>query len=913
MFRFLEISLHGWDLWPAVRIPLARDVVLVTGPNGSGKTTLLDAIRQLLNAQRLSSKRRLQNYLRRPDSPALLRAVVSNTAGAGVSGGPPFRRERITTPEATLACALVPAGGGGPEKRFAVLPGRPPIEEIRRLLLESRDWYGPERYGRALLGAGVTRSLMSVLAIEQGRTNSLFELKPRELFRRVLEMMGDQDVLERYGEARRRYGESEGEVSRQIYQVQGLQMELQRVERQVARLAEWEDHRDRVADLEARLPAAELMRVLQERTEAGAKLPELRTKVRRGETERAELEAAAATAREEDARAVAALDEAQGAAARAWAAWEEAHERHVRAAARLEALEDQRREAEALPEADEAALAAAAEEASRAFFAAETAARAARERETAARERVERLRAGLSIHPQEVERTLAALAAAGISGALLAATAEVADPALGAAVEAALGDARFALLVEPGAEETALAAARRHAFPGPVYAGSRIAHPERAGPLELAPGAPDWLRRWVATIQFAADGSWRDERGAWVAPPRLRVLGAAGREAALRAAERDLTAAEEAARQAVAALPPAQERRAAAEAALARERRRRELLAALAALPEARGAARATEATLTRVTAERDRAAAAREAAHQARTAALTQRTQVEERARQVAARLQGEKEALERSERDFAAAEERVGELSSRVTAELRAKAERGELDGPDTVRSDLERARRAFADLGEPPPREVREEALHLRANIEEAERHLAARRREAAEAQTELAECRRRYLEVVAGSLHDYRQRATDLAGGAEVVVEEVVVEMELPRLADDDRLLDEATIEVRFGFDGKEPLPLGDPSFSGGQQVIAGLVLLMALAEKTETEGRGFFLLDEPFAHLSLDRVDQVGRFLRASRSQFLLTAPTTLDRAQLDPASLVIVLQKKRAGEPHAPLPIVAEA
>ncbi|HEY4592234.1 MAG TPA: ATP-binding protein, partial [Thermoanaerobaculia bacterium] len=118
MFRFTELSFHGWDLWPAVRIPLDRDVVLVTGPNGSGKTTLLDGIRQLLNAPRLSSRRRLQNYLRRPDAPALIRAVVSND-GAGTGGaGQPFRRERITTPEATLACALVPAGGGTPEKRF---------------------------------------------------------------------------------------------------------------------------------------------------------------------------------------------------------------------------------------------------------------------------------------------------------------------------------------------------------------------------------------------------------------------------------------------------------------------------------------------------------------------------------------------------------------------------------------------------------------------------------------------------------------------------------------------------------------------------------------------------------------------------------------------------------------------------
>src|SRR5262249_36111469 len=105
-------------------------------------------------------------------------------------------------------------------------------------------------------------------------------------------------------------------------------------------------------------------------------------------------------------------------------------------------------------------------------------------------------------------------------------------------------------------------------------------------------------------------------------------------------------------------------------------------------------------------------------------------------------------------------------------VSPPLYARAGRGELDGPDTVRADLERARRQWAALGEPPPPEVREEALHLRTNIEEAERHLAARRREAAEAQAELAECRRRYLEVVSGSLHDYRRRAAELAAGAEV---------------------------------------------------------------------------------------------------------------------------------------------
>jgi len=186
MFRFEELSLIGWDLWPPIRIPLDRDVVIVTGPNGSGKTTLLDALRQLLNARRLSSRRRLQHYLRRPNEPALIRAVVTNRGSDALSV--PFRRERILTPRVTLACALVPGGGGTPEKRFAVLPDRAEPEELKRILLDSREWIGPSRYARILENAGVTRSLLGVLAIEQGRTNSLFELNPRELFRRVLDM-----------------------------------------------------------------------------------------------------------------------------------------------------------------------------------------------------------------------------------------------------------------------------------------------------------------------------------------------------------------------------------------------------------------------------------------------------------------------------------------------------------------------------------------------------------------------------------------------------------------------------------------------------------------------------------------------------------------------------------------------------
>lgn len=900
MFRFLEVELHHWDLWRAVRIPLGGDVILVTGPNGSGKTTFIDAVRQLLNAPRLSSRRRLQHYLRSPDAPALIRAVVSN---GDPGGAPAFRRERIVAPEVTLACALVPDGAGTPEKRFAILPGRPSLGELRLRLLESREFYPPERYGRALEQAGVSRSLMSVLAIEQGKTNSLFDLKPRELFQRVLEMLGDHAILDRYRDARRRYEDTDRELTRQVGALHAAQAELNRVQREVKRRADWEDAHDKVAELEARLPAAELQRLLAGRKDLTSKSRELQTKVRQGE---GELAAAALRVEQAIADDVEAQRELAGARAdddRARTAWAEANRAAAEMQMRVAQLEQKQREADAIMPGDLSALERQHEGALRARMRAEDEERLASQHAEEIASRVDRLLRGLPEYPERVMRTLVALAAHGIDTTVLAATIEVADVDLAESVEAALGDARYALLVAPSDLTAAIKIARDNDFPGPVHAGLRIETPERAGPLALASGAPAWLAGWLASIQLADDGSWRDARGTWVAKVQERVLGEAGRAAALARSQREHEDAERRRGEASDALATENARHEAVARALGTERRRQDLLAELSTLPAARAGAEEAAIALRAVTERFDAARAEHETATAKSIAAAQARAAAGDKVKSVSDRLDGERDALERAILELRQTEEQIAALIDRVTPELRARAERGELDGPDTVSADLGRARNAFEALPEPPLPSIREEERHLRANVGDLERHVADRRREADDARAELGECRTRYLEVVSGTLVDYRQRAASIAAAAYVVVE-----MELPRLTDDDRIMDEAGIQVRFGFDGKDPLPLGDPSFSGGQQVIAGLILLMAMAE---TDGHGFFMLDEPFAHLSIDRIDDVGRFLRGTRAQFILTAPTTLDRAQLDPASLLIVLQKKRPDEAFAPVPIVA--
>jgi hypothetical protein len=519
---------------------------------------------------------------------------------------------------------------------------------------------------------------------------------------------------------------------------------------------------------------------------------------------------------------------------------------------------------------------------------------------------VKTLEAGRPVLPGAVAATLKAVRK--LTGAtLLADFVEIEREDRAAAAEAALGDARYCLLVDAPHMEAASRIARERGFPGPIWGGATLERRTAAGELALEAGAPAWLPGWLERVRLREDGSWEDERGVWFAPAEGRVLGREGIRAALERARADLATAEESAKRA----KEDRERRrvASAEAgsALETERRRQELLAKGRGLEAARegletltGRAEETKNTLERATEQRNAAVSDVEA----------RKSKAEETKRildQTRKTCDGERTSIADRERDITAIEARVAELDAAgIEPGLRARAERREFaDGEDTVRGDLDRSRREHERLGEPPPPEVRAEARLMEENKNEAMAYVTRRREEAEAAKTELGECRRRYLDVLGGTLRDYRARARGLAERAGVALE-----MELPRLEDDDRSIDEAGIDVRMGFDGKPPAPLGDPSFSGGQQVIMGMILLMAMAE---TEGQGFFMLDEPFAHLSLDRVDDVGRFLKSTRAQFILTAPTTLDRGQLDPASLVIVLYKKRAGEDHAPPPSVLVA
>ena len=917
MFRFLELELHGWDFWPSTRIPLDADVVILSGPNGSGKTTMLDAIRQILNTHRLSQNRRLAHYLRRPNQPALVRAVVSNRLDK--RGRRPFETQRVFTDEATLAGGIVP-DGGSPEKRFAVLPGRPTCGELQPFLLEGRDWLSPDLYRRVLERAGVSRSLMHILALEQGRADELSRKNPRELFRWVMEARGSQQVLERYNAARVRFQDSLREVERQQRQLVRYDTELRRLERLVRRLDEYDSLLRRLADAKDLAIGARLQSKLVEASDIERKLPELRTKVvnltttvdrLRREMERLEFDLRRL---EENVASQGILFE------KAKAERDECVRTHALAGQRLEKAREAIVELETIADEDPAWLAAQIHDARQQHFRAVQQLEDHRDRLRVLKERISKLEKGIPVFPDNVQATLNSLEHEGIRCGVAATCIEIEDPRWIRSVESALGPLRYALCVAPEDLLKATQIADRHGFPGPLVTDSAT-QPLTCGPIHVSSRAPVWLAEWLGQVRFSETDEWEkaggrvlhmsgsheDDYGVWVSNVTSYVLGGSAIRMELDETclasleiERNLTAADECQRNAAADV-------ALLEARIQEQRRRIELERIASDFPVAERVFQDTN----RLLADADRAWKSADAARLDAQRKLDDThawikkngADLDDRQKE----LNGTSTAVAKMESDLSWLQDQIVELTAQASPEIRESAQAGQLNtSPEMAERDVNdtqgRLDRFQAEESLPEPTIRDEHKLTLR-NIQELEQHVGARQREADSARLELDNCRGEYLQVVGSVLHDYRRRAGSLAD-----IARAKLEIELPSLENTDKSIDEAGITVRIGFDGKAPTEIGDTAHSGGQQVIAGLVLLMAMAE---TEGDSFFIVDEPFAHLSLDRIDEVGRFLRGSGSQFLITVPTTLDRGQLDPASLLVVLSKKNAEEAFAPRPIIA--
>ena len=441
--------------------------------------------------------------------------------------------------------------------------------------------------------------------------------------------------------------------------------------------------RDRVAHLEAVLPAARLQEKLRRKRELGSQIKTLQNRERTTENEISSSEARLEELRGGESTAKAELDSAAEQERQSQATLEAAVEAHARAQAEIVQLEKKQADLDALGpgEGEIQDLERATEQADRAKFRAEEEHEQSAARVQQVEQKIGRLRAGLSDYPEAVLRTLDELHKRNIPAKPVAESVEVEGTGLAEATESALGMARYGVVVAEEHAATARAVARDFRFPGPVYGGPVLNERKVAGPLALQHGAPIWLEPWLQTIKLFENGSWHNNQGMWVTPVEDRVLGESGRKAALERAKRELMAAREGLLAGEAVLSSAISHQQTARAVLKREERRRELAEALVKFREVHSVAQAAsvEATEARqqLSGARTRLTAAR-AAHELANAELKEVQLRHSNAGDMLATIRTD---LESKRAEVAGVDAMIADLDTTVRSDLRARAEHEEL----------------------------------------------------------------------------------------------------------------------------------------------------------------------------------------------------------------------------------------
>ncbi len=917
MFSIERFELVHWDWWERFSVPLDAGIVTIVGPNGSGKTTLLDALRTAL-AIDCSAGRDYKRYVRRSDKPyAWLRMVVANTRGA--RGQLAFWP--LTTPQVTLFCRIRKKGGDW-ERSYGIGGGVVPVESAEES--DAVTWIGVKQYAAQLEGAGLTRAIKRVLALDQGHTDKLCEYSGQELLRLVFDVFGDQEVLDNYQKAREEQNGVARELEALNTQLAGLGLRVEEAQAQVRSFHEWMRLSDEATALQAewvpRLRIAELHDAVRGgRSQVEGLRREL---IDRRETLQASA-ARAVTAKQafEQADALRAqLDEELGKAQLELAAAGEP-ERDAQTLcnekARLIGLLQQRSDG-----VDLTKLAAEVEQLR------QTRAELNGQATRIAQERVDlvaqiaALESGRRPEPAEVAQFREALKRAGIAHQALADIVAVDDLGWQLAVESVLRPHRHILLLDDARDEpTAYALGEQLGYRHFIVPEREPAPAPKSDSLlqclRFSAQAPGWLLRLlndIRRVEDAAEGARLPRGQHWITRKGYERERRGGRNVAAT----DFHFGQAAATQRHERLARVEKEAAALPGQL------KSLATRLASIEQTLSGFDAAKALADRA-AEFDEAQSALPQLTVQREAAAARSQRIDGELKSHQSVLLGAVAEQAKTEAELKPLKDAVPELERRYTQSREEHGRRIEAirqcwhGKPGTWRS-----------------KPGREEALARYRTVAEAERELSrlharlkeetfvrdaqvvdrrdklkldhdqlAGRIEQQDAQLERARstterARAQYINVLKATLRRYARNLSTLGALAGIAVE-----VGYPNLANDDLSLAQAALLVQFDFDQKGLIGLNDGEASGGQQVMKSMILLVGLMMEDEGAGGGFVFIDEPFAHLDIFNIDRVGAFLQATRAQYIVTTPNTHNVNVFKPSNLTLLTQKRRPGEAFA--------
>jgi len=910
MFRLLELETVHWDFWRSFRLPLDASIVTISGPNGSGKTTLLDALRTLL-ALDCSKKRDYKRYVRRNGEDfCWLRGVIDNQRAPGSSRRPfglPYTGDRIT-----LACRIDKKGGDW-TRTYWIADGEVALKDLET----KGEEFGVRDYQRVLHSAGLSPAIARVLSLEQGQTDKLCELSPRELLDLVFQVFGDKDVLDRYLEARHHQEHTARELDAGQNQLDALGNNLEKHEQKVNRYREWQRlNQERIELASETRPRLEHCLLQREADHAARTLLTQRRDWRAKRDERATLKM--------DSNALdAALEQAllrKQAAAENERIQNEALNTINRELGGWEVIvkQQQRLEEQAQAAGGQAADVREIEtlESQRADLLVRIA--GLQQRQSQLDEMLENLAAGRRADPHDIAAFRQALSAADIAHRLLTDVVEIVDASWQPAVEAALAPfAHIVLLQDARDAERAMALGEKQRYrnfivPECVSAGL----PPRGSLLEVvrfSSAVPEWLLRTLERtrrVEDIAAGSKLPRGEDWIT-----------RNGYLRERRGGRHAAPEQMRFGRARLDALRDERAALDKQLAPLRTQQADLASRIHGMKAQLTGETAAAQLAQ------RAAEFAEARTQYEALVLRRRDngvlaaqQERETADKAIADLRSQRTGLDielvRLDKEIAERENRGGR-DEQIRRRLQLRRDRRQMPAAwrdaaanqqlaDKWRDATNIDRRLaeidtkFADESWETDDSVVALRDKIAANYQQMEADLAARRRDNALASEQTQAARENYIAVLRHTVGRYAKNLKTLGEVAGIKVEHDPV-----ALGNDDMTLAQAGLAVRFDFDAKGFMGMNDGDASGGQQVMKSLILLVALMMEESRPG-GFVFIDEPFAHLDIVNIERVSGFLKATKAQYLLTTPVTHNVNIYDPATLTLVTFKKRPGEAWAP-------
>ncbi|KRB06588.1 AAA family ATPase [Lysobacter sp. Root690] len=918
MFEFRSLEVVHWDYWQRFQLPLDASIVTVVGPNGSGKTTLLDALRTLLAIEDRDTARDYKTYLRHNGKPyAWLRAVVSNRPDK--RGGRPFFP--IKDDVVTLACRIRKRGGDW-SRDYQIVAGDTPVETLE----QGGDWLGVRDYRVRLAGAGLTRAICRVLTLEQGATDKLCQYSPRDLLQLIFDVFEDKAVLDDYQRARTEQFDVEKELQQLGQDLAGLHLRLESAKADVRSFEEGNALRNQRHRLESEIaPKVELADQRVAIEGAKPRLTGLRRALRERERILEEMradDAIAASGRD-------VLQEAMREARRQVSASEQAFTQARDAARDAEMLVKRRDELARLQAQrgaiDVEALSASVESGRRRQAELKLEAERDRKRSGEISAQTAALSGGGRIVEPFERDFRAGLEQAGIKHQVLTELVEIADPQWSVAVEAVLAPYRHLLVLEnPKDARVAWKLGESQQYRHFIVAERAPVPKASAGSLlevvRFSADPPAWLPRQLDRIRRVTDiehgarlpagqdwitqkGYLRESRGGRHIGGNQHHFGSGARQSHLAELRAELATITQRAQSREAELHELSQRVDADQSRLmgldaAQElvTRANEFADAQARLPELAEAAGEAAAALAQARAKIDEAAEQDKAEG---IAAAKRQGQIDALARELRERgqqINGERQSLIQRILDYRRKRALMPD-AWRSPAALA--AARAEYESTSAVRREIERMddrleRGGFVSDESCVPLRDKIGADHdeLESSIGRREAHLDRAKRLTEEA-------RGAYINVLRATVRRYKKNLAalgELAG--------IGVDADMPELANDDVTLAQAGLSVRFDFDRKGWIGLDDGEASGGQQVMKSLLLLVALLRDEDQPG-GFVFIDEPFAHLDVFNIEKVGRFLRATDAQYILTTPITHNLNVFEPSDLVLATSKRRGGNPWA--------